>query len=215
MSKKIKKLIKRTRHRLAWPVREIVSGDTLMITSDHQARHHLITIPVSGGLRDMEYLHELAHATLCETIHPMFSTQYFKRGTDPAHIALITPASQTASDWFADAWLMQVAPVEELAEIEEHFALICRGLQRDPSGTPEHLFGSAMIIAQALKYGGAEISCGGVLRQAVETFLAVDPAPPTVSALAALVSGLLSILYPYRVRLVQDDDLAAWEVYEP
>lgn len=215
MSKKIKKLIKRTRHRLTWPVREIVSGNTLMITSDHQDRTHLITIPETGGLRDMEYLHELAHATLCETVHPMFSTQYFKRGTDPAHITLITPASQTASDWFADAWLMQVAPAEELAEIEEHFALICRSLQRDPSGTPEHLFGSAMIIAQAIKYGRAEITCGGLLQQTVSAFLAVDPAIPTVEALASLVSGLLSVLCPYRVRLVQDDDLAAWEVYEP
>lgn len=205
MSKKIKKLIKTTRHRLTWPVRECTSGHTLMITSDHQQRSHLITIPQSGVVRPIEYLHELAHATLCEQVHPQFSTQYFNGAGDERVLAEIQPAAQAASDWFADAWLMAVCPIEERREIEEHCALVVQSLHASPAGTPEMLYGSALMIAQAKKYCSLEVKTGGQLLQAVTAFLSIEPSPPTIEHLEALLNLLLEVLHPYRVRLEDNE----------
>lgn len=215
MSKRIKKLIKKTRHRLTWRVAEIRGAgvDTLMITSDYQCRTHTIHVP-DHNVRDIEYLHELAHATLCETVHPMFSTQYFMLGTDQRYIELITPAAQAASDWFADAWLLQVAPDEERAEIDEHRRLVCRLLQEKGAGDAEMLYGAALMIAQGIKYCGSKIRCDGQLEQAVNAFLAVDPACPSVKILGEVLNSLLHILYSFDVSLMCEDGLDVWRVAE-
>jgi len=118
MSKRIKKLIKKIRHRLQWPVAENRAPgiDTLSIDSDSRARIHRINVP-GHDVRDIEYLHELGHAWLCETVSPMFSGQTF--GTvDIEVLSLIQPASQAASDWFVDHWIYTMAPAEERREIE-------------------------------------------------------------------------------------------------
>lgn len=216
MTKRIKKLIKKTRHRLNWPVREVTGPEirTLEITSDHAARTHTIYLP-DHDVREIEYLHELGHATLGEQVHPQFATQYTV-GADAETLHLIKPACQAASDWFIDAWLMQLCPDEERAEIEEHCALICRRLQGRQSGTPDELFGGALMIAQAIKYCRAKIQTGGLLAPAVDAYLTIEPHPPTVTKLAAVINALLAAAgYPHRVRLIDDQGLESWEVYNP
>lgn len=178
-----------------------------MITSDHRQQSHLISMPASGVVRPIEYLHELAHATLCEKVHHQFSTQYFK-GVAAEVLSAIQPASQAASDWFADSWLMSVCPDEERKEIDEHCKLVIESIRHQPGGTPEMLYGSALMIAQAIKYCGRDIATGGLLQQAVEAFLSVEPDPPVISSLEQLINRLLAVLYPYRVRLDEDE----WKV---
>lgn len=210
MSKKILKLIKKTRSQLAWPVSEQIQGNVCMITSDHQAHTHLISLPEpNSSPRPIEHLHELGHALLCEKIHPQFSTQYFDNAT-PEILDRVRPVTQAATDWFIDAWLMSVCPAEERAQIEEHFSLIRRFLRENPTGSPDMFYGAAMVIAQAQKYCGREISTVGKLRQAVGVFLSVDPARPTVFALATLLNRLLAVFYADRVRLED----GAWMCFE-
>lgn len=208
MSKKIKKLIKYTRHRLGWRVYERVHGHTLMIRSDHQAKTHLITMPETGSkVRPIEYLHELGHAILCEQVHPQFSTPYFT-GAATEVLEQIRPASQAASDWFIDAWLLEICPDEERKEIAEHCNLVVKVLRSESSGTPDIMYGSALFIAQAIKYCSWQVAVGGKLEQAVASFLSVEPVPPAVGKLEELLNKLLAVLYPYQVRLRNDE----WQV---
>lgn len=210
----LKPLIMETRSRLFWPVREVVRGDTLEIISDHIHKVHTIHIPAaSGGIRDIEYLHELAHATLCEQAHPMFSTWYFASDTPARIIEEITPACRTANEWFAEGWLMQVAPAAERAEVEEHLQLVfetLRGAGSEQSAVI--LYGAALIIAQAIAYCGAQIRCGGLLQDAVTAFLSVRPDLATLPQLELLINRLLSVGYPYRLSCCRENDLDVWLV---
>lgn len=210
--KKLKALIKKTQAALRWPVVVVTRGDTLEIHSDHLQRKHTITLPAdygnAGDIRDIEYLHELAHATLCETIHPLFSTSCFQ-GCSQQTLDTIAPAFRACSDWFADAWLMKVAPELETAEIEEHCNLVLKTLEKGSKGTPEFLFGAALMIAQGIYYCGYKLNLGGSLKQAVDAFLSVPPEKPTLQKYEKLVNLLLAII---GLRATLTTDKTAWEI---
>lgn len=217
MSKRIAKLIKKTRHRLQWSVREVTGPDvhTLEITTDHRERHHTIYIP-AHDVRPIEYLHELAHATLCEQIHPQFSTQYFAIGIPDPIVRLIGAASQAASDWFVDEFLCALLPEETKAEVDEHLHMVSGALGKNPEGGPEMFTGFALIVAQAIRYCGYKIELAEPLKQAVNGLLSVPPDNPTVEKLQAAVNNLLACYCPHRVRLITDQDgLEVWGVYNP
>jgi hypothetical protein len=219
MSKRIKKLIKKTRHGLTWPVTNTSNDGLLMITSDHRQRRHTINNPpatIANPHRDHEYLHELAHATLCEQVHPQFSTQYFAIGVPDPIVSLIGSASQAASDWFADEFLHALLPEETRAEVEEHLHLVSRALGGNPEGGPDMFTGFALIVAQAIRYCGYKIELSDPLKQAVNGLLSVPPDNPTVEKLQAAINNLLACYCPHRVRLMTDQDgLEVWEVNNP
>ncbi len=206
--KKIKSLIRRARRFLTWRVTDqLHASGNMEIVSDPWERTHTIYTPADPSpdnpLRDIEYLHELAHATLCERVHHVFSTHYFEPGTPEDTLRLLTPVCRVASDWFADAWLMSVCPSEERSEIMEHFGIIRALLEQEQALNPEMLYGAALIIAQAVKYCGLKARAyqsGGVLVQAIGALLSVDPAKPSVQNLETLINKLSACLYPIRVK---------------
>lgn len=214
MSKKIKKLIKKTRHRLTWPVTEVPARDNvLQIVSDHRDKTHTIYMP-DQDVRPLEWLHEYGHATLCETVNPMFSTQYFARGTDQSAIEAITPAAQAASDWFIDQWLFVIAPQESVVEIRQHLDMVVAAIRHDPSGTPELFAMACLMIAQGKKYCGIQTPTTGTLDTGVNALLSVDPATPTADKLCRAVNGLLACYSNLRVQHDIEDGLDCWRITE-
>jgi hypothetical protein len=217
--KKLKNLINRTRSALRWRIIERPhEHNTIEIITDREERTHTILIPATptpdNPLRDIEYLHELAHATLCETVHPVFSTHYFAVGTDENDIRLLTPIIRAASDWFADQWLMENCPDLERAEIAEHYDLSVAAIQRTTGPVDaELLYGTALMLAQGIKYLGKPNQTGGQLRETIAAFLSINPAKPTPAKFETLINRLASPCYPLRVRQANDGDLDVWQVY--
>ncbi len=212
--KKLKSLIKKTQAALQWPVSVVYKGDSLEIRSDHHDRGHTITWPTdlkaAGEVRDIEYLHELAHATLCETVHPLFSTICFE-GVNEHTLDVVTPCFRATSDWFADAWLMKVAPDYEGPDIDDHLVIVLKSLQDKQSGSMEFLYGASLIIAQGIYYRNARLPLGGTLKQAVDAFLSVPPEKPTIQKYAKLVNLLL---VPLQLRAKLTVDQSAWLISE-
>ena len=212
MSKKIKKLIKKTRHRIQWPVTEVRSTDNVLrITSDHRQQTHTIYLP-DTDVRPIEWLHEYGHATLCETVNPMFSTQYFLRGVGQDIINEITPAAQAASDWFIDQWLFEILPEESVVEIRHHLRMVMQALQTEDTGTPELFTMAALMIAQGQRYCAIKTPTAGNLQNGVNAILQVNPARPSVEALQQVVNGLLACWSHLRVSHVVEDMIDCWQV---
>ena len=211
---KTKTIIKEYRHRLKWPVTDITGSEVgpLRITSDHIKKTHTIYLP-DHDVREIEYLHEIGHAYLCEWVNPMFGTQYFARSVTPAQINEIQPASQGASDWFCDQWLFEITPAAEKAEISESMGLIISQLQRSSAGGPELFCMAVLIFAQAQKYCGEKLNMGEPLKSGVAGLLAINPANPTVAKLQAAVNVLLSCYSNLRVKhIIDSENIDCWEV---
>jgi len=213
MSKKIKKLIKKVRHRLDWPVTEVYGHNIkeLNIHSYPHEKRHVINIP-DHDVRDIEFLHELGHATLCETVHPMFSGSLFEFN-DPDLLQLFTPAIQAANDWFIDDWLHKLAPKETEKEIVEHYNMVRRRLKQDKNADQTILCMAAFLIAQASRYCGITAKVEGILAEAVRVISSVDPAPPTLDKLCLVFNGLAALYTAYQVEpVVAEDGLTVWRL---
>jgi len=194
--------------RLKWIVTYQHGGRDLEITSDPWTRTHTIKIPTEGpDWRDIEYLHELAHATLAEK-HHLLATGWFVRGTDQAAIAALTNPARVAGDWFADDLLMRWCQDAETAEIREH-----AGYAMGYSGTdPIMIYGGGLFLGQAVHYLGDKIhTVPRRYRPVVDVLLATDPGKPTVSAKRDLINSLATLTCPYRVRMVRDGDVDVWK----
>jgi len=195
---------------LKWPVDEKALGhDYFQIVSFPLQKKHVIYLPApdspAGPPREIEMLHELIHALLAEQVHHQFSGQYFKRGTPEEHIHAVRWACRAAADWFVDARLIKLVPDQEKQEIQEHFDLISRIFK---AGPPQNdvffLLSSGFIIAQSIKYLGAEIAAAGHLKRIVNAFLSTSPENPTVQILEKLINKLLGIYSGFRVFLTRD-----------
>lgn len=117
---RLQKIINQIESSLTWKIRKtyITMGNE-EILSDPWDRIHHITIPMHKH-RDIEYLHELAHAVLAER-HHLLATAIFAKGTPEKYYDMLVNPIRTASDWFADSLLMQWVPDLEQAEIIEHY----------------------------------------------------------------------------------------------
>jgi len=213
--KAIRKAIKKLRSSLKWRVLEKCSSDsTFHILSDHLRKEHVIYIP-SGSqadpLRPTEYLHELCHAKLAETVHPQFSAQNFKRGTPDEQIRQMAIACRVANDWFADELFYSLVPEDFKAEVAEHFDLITKALSQSPTGEPFLVFSAGLIIAQAIRYLDQKVEARGDLGRIVDALLGTDPAKPSIQVLEDLLNRLLGTYCGYQVRLVDDGGVEVWE----
>jgi len=213
MSKRLKKLIKQTRHKLEWRVEEITHPgfDTLYITSNPWGKTHKIYIP-DKNVRNIEILHEYGHALLCETIHQMLSTHYFKPDPGPGILKIITPAAQAAYDWFVDDWLFRLVPDLERKEILESLEMLLSLPESHVISHPEILTGLALIIAQAIKYCGRTVPTTGILKQAVTALLSVDPSKPTTESITACNNRLLACYCPVQLEPMIDNGVLCWAV---
>lgn len=203
----IKTKIKEITAALQWPVTHVQGARDLEITSDPWARTHTIHIPQAGAdWRDIEYLHELAHATLAEK-HHLLSTAYFAAGWKQQDLDALTNPIRVASDWFADHLLMKWCPAEEAAEIREH-ADYARGYaERDII----MIWGGALALAQAVKYlGDKPHDIPRRYRRIADILLSVDPAYPGVAAKRDLINRLAALTCNQRVALTMDDGMDVW-----
>ncbi len=219
--KKLKNIIKKVSGNLNWlVVDEFTDRNVVEIISCQQTKTHIIYQPknpkLDNPLRDIEYLHELGHATLCETIHPVFSTHYFAIGTSDDAISMLTPVIRCACDWFVDEWLMGICPELEQAEIDEHYSVIIRIMNKLEFNTlvPDEFYSFALILAQGVKYLRKPNNFSNYYKETVNTFLSVKSNKPTVIEFENLINGLSSIFYPIRVRHIFDGEYDVWETYE-
>lgn len=216
----MKNVISDLKSQLLWAVEEKTSPEGYFeIVSDPFKKMHTILFPAedspSGPPREIELAHELVHALLAERVHHQFGGHYFKKGTPDRWIQLVGWACRAATDWFVDYVLFSIAAEDEAKEIAEHFEIICKIFER---GTPQSdilfLLSSGFIIAQAIKYLGVQVQTGGQLKQVVGAFLSVDPSEPSIEALVDLINSLLASYTNLRIRLVVEEGLEVFEIFE-
>ncbi|MBN1892321.1 MAG: hypothetical protein JW780_06020 [Clostridiales bacterium] len=204
---------------LTWRVEITHHAGDCEILSYPETKTHKITLPEEGHPnqpRPIEYVHELCHAKLAETVHPLFSGIYFKEGTNPEFVEFYTPLFRTANDWFTDGLLMTLCPDEELQEINEHTELILTHFNKMQSGNLFELFSAAFIFAQFVHYTKQPLNTGGMLLNTIDAFLSFDPSKPSIQSLEILLNSLFaSIKAKYRVYLVTEaDGNDAWKFIE-
>lgn len=194
---------------LKWQVLHVQGTRDLEITSDPWEQTHTIHVPQEGAdWRDIEYLHELAHATLAEK-HHLLSTGWFSRSAKKSDYEQLTNPIRVASDWFADDLLVQWCPDGEKAEIREHAGYAVAYQEHDI----DMLFGGGLAIAQAVQYLGNKIhTIPRRYRKIVDVLLAVDPSRPSVAAKCNLINALAALTCPLRVALTNEEEKDVWKI---
>lgn len=219
--------VKQVEARLTWHVQKVsVPDGDMEITSDPWARTHTIRIP-RRGYREIEYLHELAHAVLAEK-HHLLSTAYFEKGTPEKSIRNLVNPIRCASDWFADYLLIQWDRDAEIAEIREHagYAMM---LGNGACYDPFMVISGGLMIAQAIQYDDYENFqkdeapeayrqvIPGPYCQVIDALLSVPPEQATVSNKERLINKLAALFCKERVRLTDKDDdngIEVWQIWQ-
>lgn len=154
---KMKRTIRQMKDKLQWQVVETTNtSDVLEIISNPDTRvHHIYLPPADRDLREIEYLHELCHAYLAETVSPVFGGIL----VSPRILQLpkyeqecITAAVRVASDWYVDDVLYKLCKQESIAEIVEHFNYVNSVSSVDLVGSPELVYFGGFIAAQYAHY---------------------------------------------------------------
>lgn len=194
---------------LQWPVLHVPGARDLEITTNPWERTHTIHMPKQGAdWRDIEYLHELAHATLAEK-HHLLATAWFARSAWREDYETLTNAIRVASDWFADHLLMQWCPAAEIAEIREHAEYARKYTEYDIV----MLHGGGLALAQAVKYcGDKRHDIPRRYRPVTDALLVVDPSRPDVIAKRDLINALAAITCTQRIALTREDGLDVWKI---
>ena len=217
-AKKLKNLTKKLRSELTWATLERThEAPGIRIFSDTKTQAHTIMLPASQEhpVPEMDYLHELGHALLCERVHPVFANNFYLGGKpSKEQFMALAPALNVAADWFIGAWLLDVCAESAREQIEQNLETAEKLLEKQQSPTPDVFLGAALMIAQAIKHLDEPIDCGGVLKQAVNAYLAVPPDKPSASRYEELVNRLLAIYSPYRTKIVHDGEYDVWEISE-
>lgn len=198
--------VQRARDLLSWKIvhEPAQEYEPPAIWSDPVDKKHMITIP--KGIRESEYLHELAHAYLAETINPLFSTMFFSPSGQELGDLIVEPY-RCAGDWFVDEILMKWAPHLELSET---------GLDLNRVLDPENsymftdikmLLSGALIVAESVhRHRLDAASVPKVLCSLVNKFLVVPPIA-TIENLEILMNELLRYIHrTIQVEITSDED---------
>jgi hypothetical protein len=210
----IKKLIKKYRQCLQWRVIEESqeSANSMEIISDPIEQTHTVLFPDSGKIRPIEHLHELGHAHLAESVHPLLSTSWFSTATKPNEAEVVRMVNHVSSDWFVDQWLMGICPAEVQNGVSEHYRA-AREILNGKDEAPDWMALSAgFLAAQATIYLRANASAQGLSGEAMQEILKIDPKKPSIKAMEQLNNALLPLVSPYRCALDEEDDLSVWRV---
>lgn len=205
----IKDKIQQVSSRLTWRVEHETGARDLEITSNPWSRTHTIKLPTIGSeWRDIEYLHELAHARLAEH-HHLLSTAYFMRGISQEEIAPLINPCRVASDWFADALLMLWCPADESAEIREHAGYAIR-YEGDDS---DMIYGGGLVMAQAVHWLALQREEVPIqYRPVMEVLLSVPPETPSVKAKREIINQLAGLTCLSRVHLTRQEGMDVWRI---
>ncbi len=216
-SKSLKSLLKKVRRDLDWPVLERDHDASLIqIISYAHNKSHVILMPdkLLNRSSDLDYLHELGHATYCEKIHPLFATNIqFAPEENKRQFQQLIPALNAACDWFVGHWQMEIAPENMRKQLKEILPVAENVLGSSELPPLDVILDASMIIAQAIRYLDEPIDCGGVLKVAVDAFLSVPPDKPSIDRCVLLINRLLSTYTVQRVRFVDTGESNSWEVY--
>jgi hypothetical protein len=217
--KSLKALIKQVRGGLRWPVLEQPHDlPVLRIVSYPRTKSHAILVPETRPWRstDLDYLHELGHATLCEQVHPVFSAScHFASQDSERHFLLVVPALNAACDWFICHRLSELSPQVSCKQIQNGLSVAEEVLSAAQLPPLEIILDAAGVVAQGIHFLDEPIECEGVLRTAVDAFLAVPPEQPSAENCLHLVNLLMGTYTDFRARLLQEGELFSWEVYGP
>ncbi len=216
-AKKLQNLIKKFRNELTWPTLDKTDDtEVVRIVSNPQTRAHTLFIPDEQKytIDNARYLHELAHAILCEQVHPVFAAScYFANDLSKDQFTILAPALNAACDWFVGHWLLEKCPAHAKEELQERFAATEKVLEL-PQAPPIDIFlDSSLTVAQAITYLDEPVDCGGLLKDAVDAFISIAPGRPSADAYATLVNRLMAIYTPLRARIVGDREYSVWEVF--
>ena len=214
-TKSLKDKIKKVRSELSWPVIE-KSHDVpaVYIATSFQHRKHAIMLPPKGKNQstDLDYLHELGRARLCEQVHPVFGTGHqFVRQTENRNFLVMRPALDAASDWFIDHWLLGVAPRATRRQFREGLAMAEEVIADPKLPSLEILLDASLVIAQSIRYLKEPIECDGPLKQAVEAFLSVSPDEPSLANCITLMNRLQATYTDQRAELAPDGAGYVWQ----
>jgi hypothetical protein len=217
--KSMKRLIIKVRNDLDWPILERSSeAPIIRIISDHRNRSHFIFMPdkLHNKSSDMDYLHELGHAALCEKIHPVFATNgQFPELENKRQFLPLLPALSAAGDWFVCHWQQELIPEELRKQIKDNMPVVEEVLGMPNLPPVEVILDASLIIAQAIHYLDEPIDCDGVLKIIVDAFLSIPPEHPSVENCTLLVNRLMAAYTDQRARLIPDQDFLVWNVYKP
>lgn len=192
---------------LTWPIKRQTASNIYQIISDPRKKVHTIYVPAINP-REIEYLHELAHAVLAEK-HHLLSTSYFKRGTSEEEMGKLAWILRAASDWYADYLLMKWVPEEEEKEIREHVAYVLSV----PDMNNLVLYGGGLILAQAVFFlDERRDRFPSFFEKVIDIFINTPPGSPSVITKMNLVNELAALTTSLRVELVDEDGLDVWRI---
>lgn len=218
--KSLKSLIRKVRNDLDWPVLERNhEAPMIRVMSDPRNKSHVLLMPdkLHNRSSDLDYLHELGHATFCEKVHPIFaSNSHFAAPPEnKRQFMVIIPALNAACDWFIGHWQQELSPHEAREQLRENLKL-AEEIVGDSKLPPlDIILDAAMLIAQAIHYLDEPIDCGGVLKVAVDAFLSIAPEKASAESCTLLVNRLMATYTDQRARLLNDDGFHVWDVYHP
>jgi len=215
----MKGLIKKVRGELAWPVLEQPHElPAVRVVSYPRTKSHAILMPdkLTKRSTDLDFLHELGHATLCEQVHPVFSaSSHFASQDSQRHFLMLVPALNVALDWFLCSWQMELAPQLTRKQIQKGLAVAEEILGLAELPPLDIILDAAGVIAQNIHFLEAPIECDGVLQTAVDAFLSLPPEEPSAESCVLLVNQLMATYTDYRARLLHEGELYTWEIYQP
>jgi len=213
MAENLTKIYNRVLASLKWPVEKRLWDETsLQITCVTARRRHVMSIPRRGdAVREIEFLHELAHARLAEDVHPLLATGVFvPRPPDHVLRELVWP-TQSAADWFADALLWEWAPHACAMEIREHLGYVLATTVAKLSNG-QLFYAGGLICAQARYWKIMPFEAPQLLQPVIDVLLRFQPEKPTLAKMQALLNALAELTTPYRVRAVENNGETVWAV---
>lgn len=209
----LEEIIRATRSRIGWPLREKLGDGGFSVRSDPERREHVIYWPRTGCVgapHYLEYLHELVHARLAEEAHPLFSGPAFAPGSHAVLVNMALPVFQAASDWFVEHEVVRLCPERKKPELAAQFATLLHGLRDGGSLEPAEAACAALLAAKAVAFLGREVGLSGLLAELIQAYLRTPAHKPSLFTLSALTNRLLALLFKTRADIALAEGREAW-----
>jgi hypothetical protein len=212
-----KALIKLALKELTWPYLErLHDGPIIRIVSNPANESHIIMMPdkLNNRSSNLDYLHEIGHAIFCERVHPIFAANIlYPPLMNRRQFVQVVPALNVACDWFIGHWQYEKAPERAQKMMKSSLKVVEKILKNKELPPLEIILHISLLIAQAIHYLDEPIDCGGPLKLAVDSFLAIPPDKPSLDNCVQLVNKLLETYTDQRVRFREAGDNSSWEMF--
>jgi len=216
ISKSPKSLIKMALKNLTWAyVDKTHDMPLIRIASYPQTKSHVIYMPnkLQNKSSDLDYLHELGHATFCERVHPIFAANILYAPLEnKREFVKVIPALNSACDWFVGHWQIELSRESSLKLLKKTLKTAEKILSEPTLPPLEIILYASLLIAQAIHYLDEPVDCGGVLKVAVDAFLSVPPDKPSLDNCVLLINKLLATYTEQRVRFNYAGEASSWEL---